>query len=309
MKTNRVSAWRQAHSQAAMLSLGELCRHPLGSLLAWLIIAIALALPAMLGLMFANMKTLNANWQGNVPTLSVYLKNISPSQQQALQQEMNQLPLVAMTRLITPQEALTHLQAVTQLTDLDQVFPQNPLPAVLVVRPKQQAVQESSLANLKLQLSQLEGVDFVQLDMLWVQRLLAFLKIGQRLTTYLSLLLGLGVLLIVGNTIRLSLLRHQRDIGVLSLIGATAGFIRRPFMYRGFWLGLGGGVIACIILWLLQIFLSSAVNHLSDLYNSQFRLQGLSVFASIGLIAVAAVLGVLGARIACWRVQAGADVF
>jgi cell division transport system permease protein len=308
MKTNRVAAWRQVHGQAALQSLGDLCRHPVSSLMAWIIIAIALALPGVLALVLGNVKALNSNWQGNVPTLSVYLRTQSQPQQLSLQAEINRLPQVSSTRRISPEQALAHLQAVTQLTDLDQVLPKNPLPTVLVVRPRQQAVHEASLAQLKGQLARLRGVDFVQLDMRWVQRLLAFLQIGERLTGYLAVLLSLGVLLIVGNTIRLSLLRHRRDIDVLSLIGATAGFIRRPFLYRGFWLGLGGGVIACLLLLLLQQYLGGAVNHLADLYGSTFRLEGLSAGTSVYLILGSALLGILGARIACWRVRPSTDI-
>ena len=308
MKTSRWVAWRQAHGQAAVTSLGELCRNPVSSFLAWLIIAIALALPGVLSIVLSNVAQLNAKWQGNVPTLSVYLQPQSLGQQEALQQQINSWTTVANTRRITPQQALQHLQAVTQLTDLDQVLPKNPLPTVLVVRPKSTAVQEETLAGLKERLAKIRGVDFVQLDMRWVQRLLAFLQVGKDLTLYLAVLLAAGVLLIVGNTIRLSLLRHKRDIDVLSLIGATAGFIRRPFLYRGFWLGLGGGLVAVAILSVLQNYLGSAVSRVADLYGSQFRLHGLSGTASFYLIFGSGLLGVLGAYIACWRVRHSAEI-
>ena len=308
MKRKRLLAWRQAHGQAALTSLGELCHKPVGSLLAWLIIAIALALPGVLGIVLDNVKQLNTRWQGNVPTLSVYLQPQPEAQQQALVDDISNLPAVAETQVITPEEALEHLQAVTLLTDLDQVLPKNPLPTVLVVRPQKTAVQEEALASLKNQLEGLRGVDFVQLDMRWVERLLAFLQVGERLTRYLAVLLSAGVLLIVSNTIRLSLMRHRRDIDVLSLIGATAGFIRRPFLYRGFWLGLGGGLIACVILYFLSFYLGSAVDKVASLYGSAFRMHGLSALSAGYLVAVSSFLGVLGARLACWRVRPQAEI-
>lgn len=308
MKTNRLVAWKQAHVQAALTSMGELCRNPVSSFLAWLIIAIALALPGVLGIILGNVQQLNASWQGNVPTLSVYLKPLPLAQQEALQRQIGSWGVVASTRRISPQQALQHLQAVTQLTDLDQVLPKNPLPTVLVVRPKSSAVQAQTLVGLKERLGQVRGVGFVQLDMRWVQRLLAFLQVGKDLTLYLAVLLAAGVLLIVGNTIRLSLLRHKRDIDVLSLIGATASFIRRPFLYRGFWLGLGGGLVACLILFILQAYLGSAVSRVADLYGSQFRLHGLSGVSSLYLILGAGSLGILGAYLACVRVRPCAKI-
>jgi cell division transport system permease protein len=114
--------------------------------------------------------------------------------------------------------------------------------------------------------------------------------------------------LIVSNTIRLSLMRHRRDIDVLSLIGATAGFIRRPFLYRGFWLGFGGGLLACVIISLLTLYLGSAVDKVASLYGSPFRMHGLSTLSSLYLVAVASFLGVLGARLACWRVRPKAEI-
>lgn len=308
MKINRMAAWRQAHAQAALTSLGELCRAPISSVLAWLIIAIALALPGVLALVLSNVKQLNASWQGNVPTVSVYLKKQPLAQQEQLQQKISGWQGVAQVRRISPQQALNHLQAVTQLKDLDKVLPSNPLPAVLVVRPQAASVQTTTLSQLKAQLGELRGVDFVQLDMRWVERLLAFLQVGERFTLYLGALLGLGVLLIVGNTIRLSLMRHRRDIDVLSLIGATAGFIRRPFLYRGFWLGIGGGAVACLILFSLQAYLGDSVNHVAQLYGSQFHLQGLSGVSAVYLVFVSGILGVLGARIACWRVRPSKEI-
>jgi cell division transport system permease protein len=171
MKTDQLSAWRQAHGHAALLSLGELCRRPVSSLLAWLIIAIALALPGVLALVLGNLKEMNVRWQGNIPTLSVYLQTQSSDDEAQLESEISHLPDVASFRKITPEEAMQQLQRVTQLTDLDQVLPHNPLPTVLVVRPRHSAVQQATLSALKDQLSGLNGVDFVQLDMRWVERL------------------------------------------------------------------------------------------------------------------------------------------
>jgi cell division transport system permease protein len=308
MKKKAFSARLQGHRQAAFFSLEEIYLKPVSSLLAWLIIAIALALPGVLAIVLGNIKQLNTSWQGNVPTLSVYLQPQSEAQQQALQRKIKKLEGVENTQTITPEEALRHLQSVTQLTDLEQVLPKNPLPTVLVVRPEKTAIHEKSLASLKTQLENLEGVDFVQLDMRWVERLLAILEMGEKLTDYLAFLLSAGVLLIVSNTIRLNLMRHRRDIDVLSLIGATAGFIRRPFLYRGLWLGLGGGVIACIIFFLLEFYLGSAVDKVAFLYGSSFKMHGLSVLDSLYVVVVASFLGVLGARLACWRVRPRAEI-
>ena len=308
MKRSSWVSWRQAHARAASLSLGELFRRPLASLLAWMMIAIALSLPAVLLLLLDNVKQLDQLWQGRAPTASIYLKAMPQAQVLSLQADIGAIDAIASTRRIDPQQALAHLQEVTGLRDLEQVLPKNPLPTVLVVTPKRSALTSESLVPLKLQLKQFAGVDFVQWDLAWVNRMLAFIDLGERFVIGLSILLGLGVLLIVGNTIRLSLLRHRREIDVLSLVGATCAFIRRPFLYRGFWLGLGGGLLACVCLVLLQMSLSGPVDYLAMLYHSSFQLRGLSVGSLSAWVLGASLLGVLGSYLACGRLRPRPDL-
>lgn len=309
MKNDRLTVWRQAHAQAALTSLGDLCRNPLGSFLAWLIIAIALVLPGILALILVNLQQLNHNWKGNVPTISAYLQpHVSLVQQDKMLRQISNWPEVEHVRQITPDQALQQVQSVTQLTDLPDVLPQNPLPPVLVVRPQSSHVAKATLEQLKNRLAQTPGVDFVQLDLSWVEKWLAILEMGKRLVFSVAFLLGVGVLLIVGNTVRLSLLKHKRDINILSLIGATASFIRRPFLYRGFWLGLGGGLLAVAILSFLQHRLGAAVYRIAKLYNSPFQLQGMTVTTAIILLVAVGILGILGALVACWRVRPSADI-
>ena len=105
---------------------------------------------------------------------------------------------------------------------IDAVGDDNPLPHALVVAP---AGDELALAGW---LRELPEADLVQHDAQWRQRLDTWLRFGTRVAWVLAALFGLGVLLVVGNTVRLDIQSRRGEIGVLQLLGATDGFIRRP---------------------------------------------------------------------------------
>jgi len=151
------------------------------------------------------------------------------------------------------------------------------------------------------QLSRLKQVDIAQLDLQWVKRLYVMLEIAHKGIWLISFLLGLAVLLVVGNTIRLDIQNRQEEIKVIKLIGATNAFIRRPFLYTGFWYGLSGGLLA----WLLSSFsvslLSDSVDRLAVLYTSDFQLMGLQFTEAMSLVGFSCLLGLGGSWLAVSR--------
>jgi cell division transport system permease protein len=147
----------------------------------------------------------------------------------------------------------------------------------------------------------LEEVELAQLDMEWVQRLSGIIEVGQRGVLLLGALLGLAILLVVGNTIRLTILNRRQEIVVTKLIGATNAFIRRPFLYTGFWYGLMGALVAWFLVGLFISLLSSPVSRLSMLYNSDFSLGGLDLKTSLTLLLTGLLLGLVGSWIAVGR--------
>jgi cell division transport system permease protein len=176
---------------------------------------------------------------------------------------------------------------------------ENPLPHVIKVRPATSAV--AAIARLADELSALDATEFVQLDRLWIERLEAILELGGRAVNLVSLLLAAAVVLVIGNTIRLEINNRRTEIEVLKLVGATDGFIRRPFLYTGLWLGALGAVAAALMIGLGLLLLSGPVRELAALYASDFRLSGLDP-ADLGrLIGGGAVLGWAGAWIAAAR--------
>jgi cell division transport system permease protein len=141
----------------------------------------------------------------------------------------------------------------------------------------------------------------VQLDTEWVKRLYAMLDILRRVILLTGGILGLGVMLIVGNTIRLDILNRRSEIEVMKLVGATDGFARRPFLYSGVWYGLGGGALALILVAVAAGVLARPVDALAKLYGSQFHLRGLPWTLGACVLLVAVALAWLGSWLAATR--------
>ena len=109
------------------------------------------------------------------------------------------------------------------------------------------------------------------------------------------------MLLVIGNTIRMAIENRRDEIVVVKLVGATDAYVRRPFLYTGLWYGVGGGIVAAILLVVGFWWLSAPVTQLADLYQSSFRLQGLGFIESLQLILIAGFTGLVGAWIAVAR--------
>jgi cell division transport system permease protein len=177
----------------------------------------------------------------------------------------------------------------------------NPLPDTLIVTPSLDASTPQGTATLKQAIAAMADVQTVQLDTEWVKRLHAMLDILRRVVALTAGLLGASVVLIVGNTIRLDILNRRAEIEVMKLVGASDGFARRPFLYSGVWYGLGGGLIAIILVAVAAAALAKPVDSLAALYGSPFHLQGLKLLAAAEVLGLAVALAWLGSWLAATR--------
>ena len=144
-------------------------------------------------------------------------------------------------------------------------------------------------------------VDDVQIDMAWLQRLHLLIEMGHKIVLALGITLGIGVLLVIGNTIRLAIESRRNEIIVVKLVGGTNAYVRRPFLYTGLLLGLFGALIASIMLFSCLMWISSSVENLASLYQSQYRLQGLGITGFLSLMLIGGLFGLGGAWIAVSR--------
>lgn len=298
---DKFDAWSAHHSNSAIDSLLRLFDTPLQSLMTWLVIAIAIALPAALFIVFNNLQSIGQSWQDS-SQISVFLnKDASASQAQDLRGRWAQRPDVLQATYVSPEQALEEFKLGSGLGELANQLDENPLPAVILIKPKMGTNAPEALTSLQQALVSDPLVADVRLDMLWVKRLHQFVTLAERFVTALAGLLVLGVLLVIGNTIRMAIESRREEIVVVKLVGGTDAYVRRPFLYTGLWFGVGGGIIASFILALGFWWLSAPVASLADLYQSSFRLQGLGFIESLQLILLAGLTGLLGAWIAVAR--------
>jgi len=295
------SAWLTRHAQVALGSLGHLARTPLGSLMTVAVIGIALALPSGLLVVLNNLQQVVDQWQGPA-SISLFLKQeVSDADAEALGQRIRADERPAELQVISHAEALEEFRTHSGFGEIVEVLDENPLPAVILVRPQAEQDGPGAATALAERLGALAEVEFVQLDLQWVQRLYGITEIARRGSYLIAALLAAAVLLIVGNTIRLEIQNRREEIAVTKLVGGTDAFVRRPFLYHGLWLGLLGGWVAWLLVRTGTGVLEPSVTRLAALYHSGFRLLAPGLPEIAILLGGGALIGWLGAWVAVGR--------
>lgn len=289
---SRLRAWREQHLYSLVSSLGRLAARPVATGLTVGVMAIALALPLGLGLALGNVE----RFSGSVTEsreIGVFLRQeVSPEQARELATGIGARADVSGVSVRTPDEGLAEFRAMSDLAGALDVLEENPLPTVLVVQPSGDG--DALAADLR----QLPQADIVQHDAAWRQRLSAWLAFGERVVQVVAVLLGLGVLLVVGNTVRLDIGARSEEIAVLQHLGATDAFVRRPFLYLGAWYGLAAGLLAGLLLLAAGMLMQGRLSALVASYGTQFDLAGPGLRGSLLLLAGSATMGWLGAWLA-----------
>ncbi len=289
------------HLQALLGSLGRLARSPLSTLLTLTVIALALALPASLRLLVTNAQAATGNF-ANAIDLSVYLKTDVPlAKAQQLADAARQRRDVAAVTLISADQGLKDFRTYSGFGAALAALKENPLPHVLHVRPRPESSSAAALGALRGYFTAWPEVDLVQMDSEWVMRFNAILEVLRRLLLIAAALFGVGVLAVIGNTIRLEIQSRRAEIEVTKLVGGSNSFVRRPFLYTGMLYGLGGALLAWGILALAVTVLGEAVMTLARLYGSRYQLLGPDPTEVAILLGGGAGLGWLGAWISAAR--------
>jgi cell division transport system permease protein len=265
------------------------------------VIGIALALPIGLHVLLDNLQNLSGGWESGT-SISLFLKpEVSDRKARDIANKLKQHKRIGSVQLVEKNSALDEFKRLSGFGEALEALDNNPLPALLVIQPKPEHSNPQSAQLLVNELGLLPDTDIVQLDLQWVRRLQAITRIAQRAVLVLASLLGLAVLLIIGNTIRLEIQNRQSEIEINKLIGATNAFIRRPFLYTGFWYGLGGGIIAWLLVIISIALLSGPVSNLATLYQSGFGLSYLSLSNILLMLAGSSGLGLTGSWLAVSR--------
>jgi cell division transport system permease protein len=302
-----VKPWFERHAQTMVGSLGRLWQQPFAALLTILVIGIALALPACLHTLVQNVRAASGGW-GHALDISVYMKQATGLEDtKQLAAKLRQRRDVDEVRLVEADDALAEFRSSSGFGAALDALESNPLPHTLVVRPDAAFRDPEQIASLTQALRELPGVDIVQLDTEWVTRFNAMLDVVRRIVLLAAGLFALGILVIVGNTIRLDIENRREEIEVTKLVGGSNAFVRRPFLYNGVWYGLGGGLIAWLVVVVAVGLLAEPVQRIAGLYGSRFELAGLGALGAAALVGGGILLGWLGSFIAATRELRGIE--
>jgi cell division transport system permease protein len=297
----RFDMWLLQHAQAFIFSLGQYIKHPISNILTTAVIGISLALPASFYLLLDNVRYVSSSWDGSVQITLFLQTDVDESHAAEFANILSSDSNIRETVLIKRDDALAEYQKLSGFSEALNTLDENPLPNVVLVKPSLDSTDEAETEALIKQLEAMPEVDSAQYDSRWLKRLLYLLDIVNRLIVILSTLLAIAVLLIIGNTIRLSIHNRRSEIEITKLFGGTDSFIQRPFLYSGLWYGVFGGIIAWLLITISMQMLHGPVKQLANLYASNFQLIGLGFGNSVILLASGIALGLFGSWIAVKR--------
>jgi len=300
-----VKRWLIQHREALKLVLGRMWRTPMATLIMLGVMGVTLSLPAILYVAVESFSRFSGSLESE-PQISMFLAlDTKPEDVKQLDKRLREQAGVKDFRFVSRDKAWQELRQNAGLDELAGGLERNPLPDAFIIRAKSTIPAEVEL--LRKELVQWPHVEHVQLDAAWIKRLYALLELGRKVVAALAVLLGFALLAVVGNTIRLQILTQREEIEVSMLIGATDRFIRRPFLYAGALHGLGGGMAAWAMLYVVLYLFNGSVEEFARLYASDFSLHMLNLRASLVMIGGAAALGWLGAYLAVSRYFARID--
>jgi cell division transport system permease protein len=277
------------------------------SLLVWLLVGIALALPAGLYLLQLNLAAMTGAWEGR-PGLSVYFELGSGAQAlSGLRDTLQQQSMVAAVQVTTEAEALEEFQTFAGLADALALLDENPLPASLRATLASGADGDDLDALAELA-RQADGVAEVVVERTWLERVTDITRVVTRLGFMLAVLFGVGAVLITATSVRLAIEARLEELRVLKLVGATDAQIRRPFLYFGLVYGLGGGLVAAMLISIGLLGIEAPLSELLGSYGQDLGLIGFDLAFLASLFAVAGGLGIVGALIAARQRLSGLEI-
>jgi len=298
--TARLSAWFDQHRRSVNRSYLEMRRHPLATLMTLLVIGITLALPASLLSLLKITQTMTGDHQQSA-SISLFLKSgIVNEKALRVATDLEQRLQIDHVELLTSADAMEEFRGRSGFGDALDALDENPLPNVLLIHllPDSSSIE---IRKLAAELKEESITDSIEYDQGWIERLQAITRAIRRVVQALGFGLGLAVMLIIGNTIRLEIMNRRQEIEVTRLVGGSDGFIRRPFLYIGLGYGLLGALIAWLLVSILLMLLSGPLGRLAELYDTAISLSAFSLHALLLLIPIGISFGLAGAWLAVSR--------
>jgi cell division transport system permease protein len=291
----RLVSWARHNTDCIRISLQRIFSTPMSSLLTISVLAISLALPGGLYMLTNNLLSLSGSWDIDAQ-ITLYLReDIDNEQGSGFADTLKQDTRFVNVHYMSKVQALEEFKSLSGFADALSAMDENPLPAVINLLPSAAHSSPESLEKIQQEFANHPRVELSQLDLQWVKRLHAIVEMVQHGLLIVFALLALAVIFIVGNTIRLEIENRRDEIIITKLFGATHAFIRRPFLYDGFWFGFFGGIVACILILAGLWLIGGPAKDLLTLYDSQFQIQYPNTLFVLMMLFFGGFLGYLGA--------------
>ncbi len=296
-----IKNWFKQHAHAFFFSLGQYIKNPINNILTTFVIGISLAFPTGFYVFLNNIQILSSGWEESIEINLFLDAAINEQEANIIANRLSKRNDVSEIILIKKDEALAEYKKLSGFSDALDVLDENPFPNVILVKQVLKDTNEYKTKKLISELETMTEVDNIQYDNIWIKRLIRILDIIKIVIFIISTLLAIAVLLIVGNTIRLSIYSYRDEIEITKLFGGTDNFIQRPFLYSGFWYGLFGGVIAWLLITASLHILNEPIKNLSNLYSGNFQLIGIGPINTLYLFGAGILLGLLGSWVSVKR--------
>ncbi|MFU9136583.1 permease-like cell division protein FtsX [Erwinia tasmaniensis] len=290
--------WQEQWRYALRGSLSDMWRQPLATLLTVMVIAISLTLPSVCFMVWKNVSQAAEQWYP-APQLTVYLsKTLDDDAAENVVAQLKKEDGVDKVNYLSREEAMGEFRNWSGFGGAMDMLEQNPLPAVAIITPKLNFQNSDTMNNLRDRVAKVQGIDEVKMDDSWFARLAALTGLVGQVAAMIGVLMIVAVFLVIGNSVRLSIFARRDTINVQKLIGATDGFILRPFLYGGALLGFTGALLSLVLSEVLVFRLESVVTQVAAVFGTTFDLHGLAWDESLLLLLISAMIGWIAAWLA-----------
>jgi len=295
----RLKHWTVQHRLESADAVKRLLHNRLSTLVTMLLLAVVLAVPTFMYSLLGNLKQLTPGTDFE-PQLALYLSTELKAEE--LDRFSRSLLLrddLLSVELISSDVGANEFKSHSELGELMTLLDENPLPAVVLAIPRDQ--DPATMKLLRESMAALPEVDVAELDVEWLERLEVIVGSFSSISFVLALLLSMTVLLVIANTIRTMISSRQEEIEVSLLIGATAAWVRRPFLYAGLLYGFFGALLSLLLVYFSLALVEAPLAELTELYIGRFDLQGPDLSLIMALLMGGTILGWIGAFIAVSR--------
>jgi cell division transport system permease protein len=260
-------------------------RSPLLSALSVTTIAFSLFALGLFGLVAINIRSALSKVEERVEIRAFAADDASIESIVIAAGEITRYPEVASADVITSEAALA--KARRELNEFEDVFEGVVLPASIDIRMRPGHSDPATVRRIASRVGQYEFIDDVRFGEEWVKRLHQLRNIAGATGVVLGLAFATVAVIIIGATIRMTVLARAKEIAIMRLVGATDGFIRRPFLIQGFMKGVVGGALALLLTWGATRLIESYLRFDTLFFDASMAAGGIAFGALIGVVGTA----------------------